>query len=114
MPWPALSSRNSSGVAASSQHVSSLRPQARASSSGGGFSRGRERMICFAFNHGECVYSYCRFSHACLKCGSRAHPVVCCQATGPDRDGPRSSIREWRHPAGRDGPNHPLPGKSDR
>ena len=96
------------------QQVSSPRPQAGAGGSGGRFSRGRERMICFAYNQGECVYPYCRFSHACLKCGSRAHPVVRCQATGPDRDGPRSSIREWRHPAGRDGPDHPLPGKSDR
>ena len=100
VPWPALSSRNSSMVAARWVHSRYLLPGLRPGPAAvAGSSQGGKRG--FAFNHGECVYPYCRFSHACLKCGS----LVCCQ---PGSDGPRSSIWELRHPAGCDGPDYPL------
>ena len=59
------------------------------SGGGGRAYRGREKPVCFSYNRGECTHPYCHYNHVCLKCGSRSHPVVRCQASGNDSEGRR-------------------------
>ena len=65
--------------------------------------KGKARMICFAWNQGECSFPYCRYRHTCVKCGGE-HRIIHCHAWGADREGWRKQVREpqSRDPQGRD------------
>ena len=42
---------------------------------GGGVGAGTAG-ACFAFNKGGCNKTFCRFAHACIRCGSKLHSVT--------------------------------------
>ena len=77
-------------------------PSGSGNAYGSRFPRGREKMVCMAFNQGDCAYMHCKYSHSCMKCGSRAHPVIRCLSSGVECEGARRSGRDWRPPSSRD------------
>lgn len=55
----------------------------------GRFGRSKTRMICFAWNQGECKFPFCRYRHVCVRCLGD-HRITQCRAVGgADRDEPR-------------------------
>ncbi len=59
------------------------------------FTKGKTRLICFAWNQGECTFLYCRYRHVCEKC-SGEHRITQCRVVTAERDGPRRLGRDAR------------------
>ena len=65
--------------------------------------KGKSRMVCFAWNQGECSFPYCRYQHTCIMCGGE-YCIIHCHAWGTDWESWRKQGREpqsW-DPQGRD------------
>ena len=53
--------------------------------------RSTRSLMCFAWNQGECTFQFCRFKHACTRCGGD-HRILQCRAAGTLVD--RRVVRE--------------------
>ncbi len=47
--------------------------------SGSRLARGKAKMVCFAWNQGDCNFPYCRYRYVCVKCAGN-HRITQCRA----------------------------------
>ncbi len=54
-------------------------PRQEGGNSGSRLARGKAKMVCFAWNQGDCNIPYCRYRHVCVKCAGD-HRITQCRA----------------------------------
>ena len=68
------------GAASSSKHLVSRDPP-RDNSSRVNKGKTPRSTVCFSWNQGDCSYPYCKFRHACVRCGGD-HKIIHCRSLG--------------------------------